>query len=122
MRTWQDEPGVREWRAAADAADRLRGLKVPVSEFPGYVQGWAVLAEALQLLATPEVPGNLIGGRSALRRALGLFPQSVPDQLCYEVRWRSRRWSEPPPDVCDRRACGRCLPLKAAADCLPGLH
>ncbi|MEV7903806.1 hypothetical protein [Streptomyces anulatus] len=62
MRTWQDEPGAREWRAAADAADRLRGLKVPVSELPGYVQGWAVFAEALQLLATPEVPGNLTAG------------------------------------------------------------
>ncbi|MEU9930805.1 MULTISPECIES: hypothetical protein [Streptomyces] len=117
MGTWRDEPGAREWREAADAADRLRGLEVPVRELPGYIQGWTVLMEALQLLAYPEGPGNLTAGRSALRRALGLFPQSVPDQLCHESRWRSRRWGESPLEVCDRRTCGRCLPLKAA-DCL----
>lgn len=116
MGTWQDEPGARVWRAAADAADRLRGPGVPVRELPGYIQGWAVLEEALQLLADPEVPGNLTAGRSALHRALGLFPQSVPDQLCHEYRWRSRRWGGPASEVCDRRTCGRCLPLKAAAD------
>lgn len=116
MGTWQGEPGAWEWRAAADAADRLCGPGAPVHELPGDTHGCAVLEEALQLLADPEVPGNLTAGRSALHRALGLLPQSVPDQLCREHRWRSRRWRGPASEVCDRRACGRCLPLKAAAD------
>jgi len=116
MATWQDEPGAREWRQAVDTADRLRGPGIPVGELEAYRQGCEAIAEAQRLVADPTVPGALTAGRSAIRRALTLMPQSGPDQLCYEQRWRGRHHWNGPLEVCDRPTCGRCLPLKAAAD------
>ncbi len=54
-----------------------------------------------------EEGSALTAGRSALRRALTVLPQSRPDQMCDEERWRNPR------DVCSRPTCGRCLRLKA---------
>ncbi|BDH07235.1 hypothetical protein HEK131_44620 [Streptomyces seoulensis] len=116
MPTWRDEPGANQWRQAEQAKDLLREPGVPVRELSGYRRGCVELNEALRLAASPETPGNLTALRSALRRALGLFPQSGPDQLCYEHRWRSSRWGSERSEVCDRRTCGRCLPLRAAAE------
>jgi hypothetical protein len=116
MGTWQDEPGALEWREAVDAADRLRGPGVPLRDLPGLVTGRAEVQDALRLLGDPDVPGATTAARAAVRRALRVIPQSVPDQLCYELRWRGRgRWNGPPV-TCDRPTCGRCVPLKAAMD------
>ncbi|MFI5825504.1 hypothetical protein ACIA8I_41630 [Streptomyces rishiriensis] len=116
MATWQDEPGAREWRQAVDTADRVHGPGVPLGELPGYRQGCAAINEVVRLLADPTVPGALSAARSAIRRALRVMPQSGPDQLCYEQRWRGRHRWDGPLQVCDRPTCGRCLPLKAAAE------
>ncbi|MFJ9968235.1 hypothetical protein [Streptomyces avermitilis] len=115
MATWQDEPGAREWRQAVDAADRVPGPGVPPGELPGYRQACAAIDEVVRLLADPTVPGALTAARSAMRRALRVMPQSGPDQLC-EQRWRGRHRWDGPLQVCDRPTCGRCLPLKAAAE------
>ncbi|MGW2892080.1 hypothetical protein ACWDDN_43635 [Streptomyces griseoruber] len=116
MATWQDEPGAREWRQAVDTADRVHGPGVPPGELPGYRQGCAAIDEVVRLLADPIVPGALTAARSAMRRALRVMPQSGPDQLCYEQRWRGRHRWDGPLQVCARPTCGRCLPLKAAAE------
>ncbi|MDW4910428.1 hypothetical protein RB628_35145 [Streptomyces sp. ADMS] len=113
MGTW-DEPGAREWRQAVDAADQLRGPKVPVGELPGYLQGCDEVDEVRRLMADPTVPGALTAARAAMRRALRVTPQSCLDQLCYEQRWRGRNRWDGPLQVCDRPTCGRCLLLKAA--------
>ncbi|MEU1408972.1 hypothetical protein ABZ471_43100 [Streptomyces sp. NPDC005728] len=117
MATWQDEPGAPEWRRAVDTADRVRGPGVSPGELPGYRrQGCTAISEAMRLLADPTVPGALTAARSAMRRALRLMPQSGPDQRCYEQLWRGRHRWDGPLQVCDRPTCGRCLPLKAAAE------
>lgn len=71
---------------------------------------------ALQLMADPASPGALTTARSTIRKVLGVIPQSKPDQLCHEHRWRGRSWwpERPPLDVCPRPTCGRCVPLKQA--------
>jgi hypothetical protein len=87
-----------------------------VEQLPGLQAGREELEQALRLISSPTEPGALTAARSAVRRALRVIPQSCPDQLCYEERWRSRNHWNGPRDVCSRPTCGRCLPLKAAID------
>jgi len=114
--TRQDEPGAKQWRQTEDAKDLLREPGVPVRELSGYRQGCAELNKALRLAASPETPGNVTALRSALRHALGLFPQSGRDQLSWSIAGGLGRWGGGRLEVCGRRTCGRCLPLKAAAE------
>ncbi|MCC5480969.1 hypothetical protein ACFV2N_37845 [Streptomyces sp. NPDC059680] len=117
MGSWLDEPGARKWRAQADAADRLRGPGIPLRDLPGYRQGLAAIVQSLFSALDPDMPNGFTASRSASRRVLEVMPQSGPDSLCHESRWRHYKlWGDQAADVCDRRTCGRCLPLKASAD------
>lgn len=114
MLPWHREPGAREWREAADAADRQRGTVVPTNELPGHLQGLEEVERAWHLFTDPAGSQGT-PGRAALRRALEVIPQSKPDQFCYEERWRGRnRWDQggTPLEMCGRPTCGRCVPLR----------
>lgn len=89
---------------------------MPAEELLGVAEGRRLLTLALELLDKPASPGALTAARSTARKALGVIPQSKPDQLCHEHRWRGRSsWPERPPlEVCARPTCGRCVPLKQA--------
>ncbi|REE58841.1 hypothetical protein BX257_1298 [Streptomyces sp. 3212.3] len=106
--TRQDEPGAKQWRQTEDAKDLLREPGVSVRELSGYRQGCAELNKALRLAASPETPGNVTARRSALRHALGLFPQSGRDQLSWSIAGGLGRWGGGRLEVCGRRTCGRC--------------
>ncbi|MFH8620164.1 hypothetical protein ACH4E8_34490 [Streptomyces sp. NPDC017979] len=105
-----------EWFREVNAADELRGPGVPLEELPGFIAGRLAVERAWRLLDDPSAPGALTESRTGLRSALALLPQSRPDQLCYEERWRSRRRYGGESLVCSRPTCGRCLPLKAALE------
>lgn len=114
MRSWHEEPGAREWRKAADAADLQRGTVVPANELPGLLLGLEELELAHCLLTDPAGPQGT-PARSAVRRALSVIPQSKPDQICHETRWWGReRWGRlgAALEMCNRRTCGRCAPLR----------
>jgi hypothetical protein len=114
MRPWHEEPGAREWRKAADTADLQRGTVVPADELPGLLRGVEELKLAIRLLTDPAGPQGT-PGRSAVRRALTMIPQSKHDQICHETRWRGReRWDRHGAalEMCSRRTCGRCAPLR----------
>jgi hypothetical protein len=69
---------------------------------------------AIRLLTDPAGPQGT-PGRSAVRRALTMIPQSKHDQICHETRWRGReRWDRHGAalEMCSRRTCGRCAPLR----------
>lgn len=96
------------WRLDSDAADRDRGVVVPVEKLPGLIEGRAALRRALRLLADPSAAGALDDARDAVSAALDLIPLSRPHSACHEYRWRMSD------DVCSVRTCARCAPLRAA--------
>ncbi|MER7671312.1 hypothetical protein ABTY61_22990 [Kitasatospora sp. NPDC096128] len=116
--TWYDprkDPAFLAWNTDQQAADRARGTVIPIGDVPELVEGLRQLDIARELLEHPDSAGALAGARKAIRQALGLIPQPRPDSECAVERWNRRhRPKGKPAELCTRRTCGRCLPLRAA--------